>query len=301
MSPEGNLGPPSSNLPLPLTNGHFIFKVHLKSSVNANLKPFLCISTEGENQCLWWSRHPEEEDRRAQGWWWRVEKVRQVWRDEPAGGLKRAEFKIDTTSNCDAAAGCIFILNEMKDDRTLMGDVKTTCSMHVPWRFLSEAEWGHNEQPHTLFSVRRRPLSCSSEHKWSSCWCYRFPRRTFSLRAIASRESAVNNRITHICLVDVLWECWCFCFSSGPGCPTLRLESQHSPPRHYREKHYDITKAGDELMLQGFWLHIIELLWFGIEPTALFARPCVWELVLCAYILISVGEPLWGGKQCPCR
>lgn len=232
--------------------------------LNANLKPFLCISTEGENQCLWWSHQPHCS---TLGGWWnrggRSESTGMVMKGGKGqtgmegwacGWTQRcaAEFKIDTTVNCSAAAGCIFILNEMKDDRTLMGDVKTTCSMHVPWRFLSEAEWGHNEQPYTLFPVRRRSLSCSSEHKWSFCWCYRFPRRTFSLRAIASRESTVNNRITHICLVDVLWECWCFCLSSGPGCPMLRLESQHSPPLHYWEKHYDITKAGDELMLQDF-------------------------------------------------
>lgn len=160
----------------------------------------------------------------------------------------------------------------MKDDKTLTGDVKTTCSVHVPWRFLSDAERGHNKQPHILFSVRRRPWSCSSEHKWSSCWCYQFPHRTFSSWAIASCESTVNNRITHICLLDVLWEYWCF-YLSGPGCPMLRLERQRSPPLHYkREKHYDIIKAGDKLMLQGFQLQLIALPWFGIESTALFAR-----------------------------
>lgn len=145
----------------------------------------------------WEDGGTEEEDLRAQGgeWWWRVKKVRQVWRDKAAGGL--------------------FILNEMKEDRTLMG-CETNVQYAVPWRFLSDSEWEHDEQPHILFPVRRRPLSCSSEHKRRSCWCYQFPQRTFSLWALC--ESTVNDRIPHICLLDVLWDCWCFYLPSGPGC-----------------------------------------------------------------------------------
>lgn len=42
-------------------------KCILKLSVNTNLNPYLCISTEGENHCLWWWSHQQLPT--LGGWW----------------------------------------------------------------------------------------------------------------------------------------------------------------------------------------------------------------------------------------
>lgn len=175
---------------------------------------------------------------------------------------------------------------------------ETNVQYAVPWRFLSDSEWEHDKQPHILFSVRRRPLSCSSEHKRRSCWCYQFPQRTFSLWALC--ESTVNDRIPHICLLDVLWDCWCFYLPSGPGC---RVRKSAFPSSALQRKTWRYHKswwwtnasrflsADNQTFVVWNWIHF---LFFTVSWLL------GWEMVLCAYILIRVADPLWGRKQCLC-
>lgn len=172
------------------------------------------------------------------------------------------------------------------------------CSRHVPWRFLSDAEWEHDEPPPILFSVRHRPLSCSSEHKPNSCWCYQFPHRTCRLWAIALYESTVKNRITHICLLDMRWECWCFYLSSGPGCPIRKSEFSSSVLQRktlWYHRSWWWTNASRFLSADNWtfvvwnWIHCL------FSPVSWFPG---WEMVLCVNRLIRVAEPLWRRKQC---